>query len=150
MNLFEQAVRQQITFNFRGLQNIVTLYDAAKAVSTKSPNSKAFKEFVDDLKNYGVNLTERTASFNKQSIFTSHFEDITSTTKEQKEIELKLAIVTLILTELHETIQNRINNSIIKRKREKLLELKAKKQSQAQEELTIEEIDAELAKLTLN
>lgn len=145
MNLFEQAVRQQTKFNFRGVQNISTMYAAKEAVSTKSPNSKSFKDFVSDLKQYGVQLTEQAANFNKQSIFTSPFEDISSTTKEQEDIELKLAIVTLLLTELYATVQTRANTAEAKRIAQKALAIKAKRQESKFESLSDEELDKLIA-----
>ena len=84
MNIFEQAVRQQLRFDFNGLISIEQLYSA-----------KRTSNFKDSLIAYEEHLTDMLSSFGKSS------RRITTTkTKAQKETELKLAIVSALLDEI--------------------------------------------------
>lgn len=131
MNNFEQAVRQQIRFDLNGQVSIEQLYNARRTSN--------FKEY---LISYEDELLKQVETFGKSSRRNS-----VEKTKLQKETELKLSIITALLDEIEADEKNekeKANNAL---RRQELLDLKAKKQKLAEEELSIEEIDAKLALL---
>lgn len=131
MNIFEQAVRQQIRFDFNGQVTIEQLYNARR--------TNSFKE---SLIAYEEDLTKQVEAFGKTTRRTS-----VEKTKSQKDTELKLSIVTALLDEIEADEKNAKENADKDVRRQELLALKAKKQKLAEEELSIEQIDAELAAL---
>ena len=131
MNIFEQAVRQQIRFDFNGQVTIEQLYNARR--------TNTFKE---SLIAYEEDLTKQVEAFGKTTRRTS-----VEKTKSQKDTELKLSIVTALLDEIEADEKNAKEKADKDVRRQELLALKAKKQKLAEEELSIEQIDAELAAL---
>lgn len=131
MNIFEQAVRQQIRFDFNGQVTIEQLYNARR--------TNSFKE---SLIAYEEDLTKQVEAFGKTTRRTS-----VEKTKSQKDTELKLSIVTALLDEIEADEKNAKEKADKDVRRQELLALKAKKQKLAEEELSIEQIDAELAAL---
>ena len=131
MNIFEQAVRQQIRFEFNGQVTIEQLYNARR--------TNSFKE---SLIAYEEDLTKQVEAFGKTTRRTS-----VEKTKSQKDTELKLSIVTALLDEIEADEKNAKEKADKDVRRQELLALKAKKQKLAEEELSIEQIDAELAAL---
>ena len=131
MNNFEQAVRQQIRFDLNGQVSIEQLYNARRT-----------SNFKESLISYEDELLKQVETFGKSSRRNS-----VEKTKLQKETELKLSIITALLDEIEADEKNekeKANNAL---RRQELLDLKAKKQKLAEEELSIEEIDAKLALL---
>jgi len=131
MNYFEQAVRQQLRFDFNGQISIEQLY----AVNRTSK----FKEL---LIAYEEDLEKTVESFGKASRRTS-----TEKTKLQKEVELRLAIISSLLDEIEEEEKLAKEKSSKEAKRQELLALKAQKQSEQLAELSLEEIDEQLKNL---
>lgn len=131
MNLFEQAVRQQIRFDINGQINIEQLYNARRT-----------SNFKESLINYEDDLTKEVKSFGERTRRTS-----VEKTKLQKETELKLAIITSLIDEIEIDEKNAKEKANNQERKQKLLALKAKKQEMAEEELSIEELDAQIALL---
>lgn len=131
MNIFEQAVRQQIRFEFNGQVTIEQLYNARRTTN-----------FKDSLISYEEELQYQVEGFGKSTRRTS-----VEKSKLQKDTELKLAIVTALLDEIDIDEKNAKEKANNNARKQELLELKAKKQKMAEEELTIEELDAQLALL---
>jgi hypothetical protein len=131
MNIFEQAVRQQIRFDFNGQVTIEQLYNARR--------TNTFKE---SLIAYEEDLTKQVEAFGKTTRRTS-----VEKTKYQKDTELKLSIVTALLDEIDADEKNAKEKADKDVKRQELLALKAKKQQEKIASMSEEEIDAELAAL---
>lgn len=131
MNIFEQAVRQQIRFDFNGQVTIEQLYNARR--------TNSFKE---SLIAYEEDLTKQVEAFGKTTRRTS-----VEKTKSQKDTELKLSIVTALLDEIEADEKNAKENADKDVRRQELLALKAKKQQEKIASMSEEEIDAELAAL---
>ena len=131
MNLFEQAVRQQLRFDFKGLLSIEQLFSMKR--------TKALKE---ELITYEEQLMSQLLSFGK----TTRRQSIEKSTT-QKQIELRLAIITYLLDEIEQQEKESIEKADKLAKRQELLALKAQKQSETMSNLSIEEIDKQLAEL---
>jgi len=131
MNLFEQAVRQQLRFDFKGLLSIEQLFSMKR--------TKALKE---ELITYEEQLMSQLLSFGK----TTRRQSIEKSTT-QKQIELRLAIITYLLDEIEQQEKESIEKADKLAKRQELLALKAQKQSEIMSNLSIEEIDKQLAEL---
>lgn len=131
MNIFEQAVRQQIRFDFNGQVTIEQLYNARR--------TNSFKE---SLIAYEEDLTKQVEAFGKTTRRTS-----VEKTKSQKDTELKLSIVTALLDEIEADEKNAKEKADKDVRRQELLALKAKKQQEKIASMSEEEIDAELAAL---
>ncbi len=131
MNIFEQAVRQQIRFDFNGQVTIEQLYNARR--------TNTFKE---SLIAYEEDLTKQVEAFGKTTRRTS-----VEKTKSQKDTELKLSIVTALLDEIEADEKNAKEKADKDVRRQELLALKAKKQQEKIASMSEEEIDAELAAL---
>lgn len=131
MNLFEQAVRQQLTFNVKGEINIIQLY-AAKRTS----------QFVNDLVSYEEELTKQVESFGK----TSRRQSVDKT-KIQKDIELRLAIISSLLDEIDADKKASLETAEKNARKQQLLELIQKKQQEITANKSLEELRAELKTL---
>lgn len=129
MNIFEQAVRQQLRFDFNGQISIEQLYAVRKTV-----------KFKEDLIAYEEALQNQVESFGKSSRRTS-----TVKSKAQKDVELRLDIVSALLDEIEAdeiAAKEKANKDA---KKQELLALREKKQSEQLASLSLEEIDAQLA-----
>lgn len=131
MNIFEQAVRTQLRFDFMGTISIEQLYSAKR--------SSTFKE---DLIKYEEQLQNQVESFGKSSRRVT-----TNKTKFQKDAELKLAVVSALLDEMEADEVALKEKAILTERKQELLALKAQKQAEQRAAMSLEEIDAELAKL---
>lgn len=132
MNIFEQAVRQQLRFDFNGQISIEQLHAVRKTV-----------KFKEDLIAYEEALQDQVEGFGKSSRRTS-----TTKTKAQKDVELRLDIVSALLDEIEleeKAAKEKANNDA---KKQELLTLKAQKQSEQLASLSLEEIEARLAVLS--
>ena len=132
MNIFEQAVRQQLRFDFNGQISIEQLYAVRKTV-----------KFKEDLIAYEEALQDQVEGFGKSSRRTS-----TTKTKAQKDVELRLDIISALLDEIEleeKVAREKANNDA---KKQELLTLKAQKQSEQLASLSLEEIEARLAVLS--
>ena len=131
MNIFEQAVRQQLRFDFNGQISIEQLYAVRKTV-----------KFKEDLIAYEELLQNQVESFGKSSRRTS-----TVKSKAQKDVELRLDIVSALLDEIEAdeiAAKEKANKDV---RRQELLLAKAELEAQEIKKLTKEEIDAQLALL---
>jgi hypothetical protein len=131
MNLFEEAVRQQIRFDINGQINIEQLYNARRT-----------SNFKESLISYEEDLTKEVKAFGERTRRTS-----VEKTNKQKVTELKLAIITSLIDEIEIDEKDAKEKADNQERKQKLLALKAKKQDMAEEEMSIEEIDAQLALL---
>jgi hypothetical protein len=131
MNIFEQAVRTQLRFDFSGQISIEQLYNARKTAT-----------FKEALIAYEEQLQNQVESFGKSSRRNS-----AQKTKEQKIVELRLDCVSNLLDEIELEEKEAKEKSSKEAKKQELLALKAQKQSEQLASLTLEEIDAQLAAL---
>ncbi len=131
MSLIEQAVRQQLRFNFNGSISIEQLYAMRK--------TKTLKE---ELIAYEEQLTEQVASFGK----TTRRQSVEKSTV-QKQVELRLAIITAFIDEIEQLEKESAEKSEKAAKRQELLALRAQKQADAMSALSVEEIDKQLKEL---
>ena len=131
MNIFEQAVRQQLRFDFNGQISIEQLYAVRKTA-----------KFKEDLIAYEELLQNQVESFGKSSRRTSIVKS-----KAQKDVELRLDIVSALLDEIEAdeiAAKEKANKDV---RRQELLLAKAELEAQEIKKLTKEEIDAQLALL---
>lgn len=129
MNIFEQAVRQQLRFDFNGQISIEQLYAVRKTA-----------KFKEDLIAYEELLQNQVESFGKSSRRTSIVKS-----KAQKDVELRLDIISALLDEIEAdeiAAKEKANKDA---KKQELLALREKKQSEQLASLSLEEIDAQLA-----
>lgn len=132
MNIFEQAVRQQLRFDFNGQITIEQLYAVRRTA-----------KFKEDLIAYEEALQDQVESFGKSSRRTSNIK-----TKTQKDVELRLDIISALLDEIEAdeiTAKEKANKDA---RKQELLALKAKKQAEQLEGLSLDEIEAQLAVLS--
>jgi hypothetical protein len=113
MNMFEQAVRQQLRFDFKGQISIEQLYAMRRTQTLK-----------DELITYEEQLTEQAASFGKTTRRQSVDKSLA-----QKQVELRLAIISSLLDEIEQQEKESAEKSDKQAKRQELLALKAQKQA---------------------
>ena len=131
MNIFEQAVRQQLRFDFMGSISIEQLY-AAKRTNTLK----------EALIQYEEQLQNQVESFGKSSRRTT-----TNKTKLQKDAELRLSVISSLLDEIEADEVAAKDKAMLAERKQELLALKAEKQKEQRAAMSLEEIEAELAKL---
>jgi hypothetical protein len=131
MNIFEQAVRQQIRLNVAGNISIEQLYSA-----------KPSTNFISSLETYEEELTQELSKLEKPSRRNN-----IEKSSIRKELELKLAIVTSYLDEQEMLRKARINQQELKIKEQELLSLIAEKQKESLRSKSVEELQEELNKL---
>lgn len=131
MNIFEQAVRQQLRFDFKGQISIEQLYAMRKTQTLK-----------EELISYEESLTDQVASFGK----TTRRQSVEKSSS-QKQVELRLSVITALLDEI-ETLEKENSEKADKMaKRQELLALKAQKQAEVMSSLSLEEIEKQLEDL---
>ncbi len=131
MNIFEEAIKSQLRFDFNGSTTVEQLYNARKT-----------KEFKQSLIDYEDQLTQAIEKYGKSSRRSSNVK-----TNEQKLQELRLALVTNLIDEILAAEEDAKNASIKKEQRDLLLSLKAQKQNEALSQLSLDDIDKKLAEL---
>ena len=134
MSLIEQAVRQQLRFNFMGGISVEQLFNMKKTTLIKEELITLEDELKASVASYGQN-NRRTSMDKKQT---------------QKDEELRLAIVSQLLDELEAAEKAEKEKELVKEKRQVLflhLGLLAAKEAGKQKELSIEEIRAQLESL---
>jgi hypothetical protein len=131
MNIFEQAVRQQLRLPINGSISIEQLY-----------NAKPTKDFIKQLQVLEEDLSTELSKFEKPSRRSS-----SQKTARQKELVLQLEIVTSYLDEQEETErQNAVKLSNAERRQEVMAELALRNKEDIKNKPT-EELLAELATL---
>lgn len=98
MNIFEQAVRQQLRFDFKGQISIEQLYAMRKTQILKN-----------ELITYEESLIDQVASFGK----TTRRQSIEKSTA-QKQVELRLLIITSFLDEIEQLEKESSEKMLIK------------------------------------
>jgi hypothetical protein len=131
MNIFEQAVRQQIRLNVAGNISIEQLYSA-----------KPTSSFISVLENYEEELTNELSKLEKPSRRHN-----VAKSNQRKELELKLTIITSYLDEQESIRKDIANKRVLKEKEDELLSLIAEKQKEVDKGKTLEELQAELNNL---
>jgi hypothetical protein len=138
MNIFEQAVRQQLRFDLNGSISVEQLVAAVESVKNKANKMK--EDYKTLLKNYGIQL-ESQLSHVKSSIWGSNF------SKEDEITKLKLDIIVTLYNEIVEFEKQQDNQAKFKQKEQELLSLIREKQQESLKTKTIEELEEELKKL---
>ncbi len=131
MNIFEQAVRQQIRLEVNGSISIEQLYSA-------KPNAS----FINALENYEESLENELSKLEKPSRRKN-----VEKSELRKQLELKLAIVTGYLDEQENLRKKREEQASLKAEEQRLLELISRKKEELDGSKTIEELEESLAKL---
>lgn len=131
MNIFEQAVRQQIRLEVNGSISIEQLYSAKPNVS-----------FINALENYEESLENELSKLEKPSRRKN-----VEKSELRKQLELKLAIVTGYLDEQENLRKRREEQASLKAEEQRLLELISRKKEELDGSKTIEELEESLAKL---
>ncbi len=131
MNIFEQAVRQQLRFNFKGSITVEQLYNTRKTES-----------FKNELISYEESLTEECEKYSKSSRRNG-----IERTQIQKENELRLALVTNLLDEIIAMEKASEEAASKREKKQELLSLKAMKEQESLRSLTLEEINQKIKEL---
>lgn len=131
MNIFEQAVRVQLRFDFMGSTSIEQLYGAKRTNTLK-----------EALIQYEEQLQNQVESFGKSSRRVT-----TNKTKLQKDVELRLAIISSLLDEIETDEIAAKDKALLQERKQELLALKAEKQAEQRKAMSLEEIEAELSKL---
>ena len=130
MNIFEQAVRQQLRLEINGLISIEQLYSA-----------KASKAFLSQVADYEASLAQELDQLGKTGRRQAQ------KTEKRKTLELKLAVVSFYLDEQESLEQAAVQAAETKAKKQELLELIAAKQKEQTASKSLDELKAELALL---
>jgi hypothetical protein len=142
-NLIEQAVRQQLRFDFNGQISVEQLIKSTQEYMRKDKvDYDDPSDFRNLLLDYESRLEKEVESFGK-------FNRRRSTTKSilQQLAELKLNIVSSLIDEIDNNLQLKREKAKNEVRRAELLELKAQIQKEKDRAKTIQEIEDELAKL---
>ena len=131
MNIFEQAVRQQLRFNFKGSITVEQLYNTRKTES-----------FKNELISYEESLTEECEKYSKGSRRNG-----IERTQIQKENELRLALVTNLLDEMIAMEKASEEAASKREKKQELLSLRAMKEQESLRSLTLDEINQKIKEL---
>lgn len=124
MNLFEVATRANYQFPFRGMINVIDLWDLS----------------LTNLDSVFKTLNAEVKKFEEESL-------LHTKSKEDKEISNKIEIVKHIVNVKLNEKKKRENDIKNAETRQKLLEIKAKRQNAALENMSDEELDKALAEL---
>ena len=124
MNLFEVATRANYQFPFRGMINVIDLWDLS----------------LTNLDSVFKTLNAEVKKFEEESL-------LHTKSKEDEEIYNKIEIVKYIVNVKLNEKKKRENDIKNAETRQKLLEIKAKRQNAALENMSDEELDKALAEL---
>lgn len=124
VNLFEVAIRENYLFPFKGMINVIDLWD----LSLTNLDS-VFKTL-----NAEVKKSEEESLLNAK-------------TKEDEELTNKIEIIKYIVSKKLAEKEARENEKKNKEKRQRILEIKAKRQDEALENMSDEDLDKLLADL---
>lgn len=124
MNLFEVATRANYQFPFRGMINVIDLWDLS----------------LTNLDSVFKTLNAEVKKFEEESL-------LHTKSKEDEEISNKIEIVKYIVNVKLNEKKKRENDIKNAETRQKLLEIKAKRQNDALENMSDEELDKALAEL---
>ena len=124
MNLFEVATRANYQFPFRGMINVIDLWDLS----------------LTNLDSVFKSLNAEVKKFEEESL-------LYTKSKEDVEISNKIEIVKYIVNVKLDEKKKRENDKKNAETRQKLLEIKAKRQNAALENMSDEELDKALAEL---
>lgn len=124
MNLFEVATRANYQFPFRGMINVIDLWDLS----------------LTNLDSVFKSLNAEVKKFEEESL-------LHTKSKEDEEISNKIKIVKYIVNVKLNEKKKRENDIKNAETRQKLLEIKAKRQNAALENMSDEELDKALAEL---
>lgn len=124
MNLFEVATRANYQFPFRGMINVIDLWDLS----------------LTNLDSVFKTLNAEVKKFEEESL-------LHTKSKEDEEISNKIEIVKYIVNVKLNEKKRRENDIKNAETRQKLLEIKAKRQNAALENMSDEELDKALAEL---
>ena len=124
MNLFEVATRANYQFPFRGMINVIDLWDLS----------------LTNLDSVFKILNAEVKKFEEESL-------LHTKSKEDVEISNKIEIVKYIVNVKLDEKKKRENDKRNAETRQKLLEIKAKRQNAALENMSDEELDKALAEL---
>lgn len=124
MNLFEVATRANYQFPFRGMINVIDLWDLS----------------LTNLDSVFKTLNAEVKKFEEESLLRTKL-------KEDEEISNKIEIVKYIVNVKLNEKKKRENDIKNAETRQKLLEIKAKRQNAALENMSDEELDKALAEL---
>ena len=124
VNLFEVATRENYLFPFKGMINVIDLWD----LSLTNLDS-VFKTL-----NAEVKKSEEESLLNAK-------------TKEDEELTKKIEIIKYIVNKKLAEKEARENEKKNKEKRQRILEIKAKRQDEALENMSDEDLDKMLAEL---
>lgn len=124
MNLFEVATRANYQFPFRGMINVIDLWDLS----------------FTNLDSVFKTLNAEVKKFEEESL-------LHTKSKEDEEISNKIEIVKYIVNVKLNEKKKRENDIKNAETRQKLLEIKAKRQNAALENMSDEELDKALAEL---
>lgn len=124
VNLFEVATRENYLFPFKGMINVIDLWD----LSLTNLDS-VFKTL-----NAEVKKSEEESLLNAK-------------TKEDEELTNKIEIIKYIVNKKLAEKEARENEKKNKEKRQRILEIKAKRQDEALENMSDEDLDKMLAEL---
>lgn len=124
MNLFEVATRANYQFPFRGMINVIDLWDLS----------------LTNLDSVFKTLNAEVKKFEEESL-------LHTKSKEDEEISNKIEIVKYIVNVKLNEKKKRENDIKNAETRQKLLEIKAKRQNAALESMSDEELDKALAEL---
>lgn len=124
MNLFEVATRANYQFPFRGMINVIDLWDLS----------------LTNLDSVFKTLNAEVKKFEEESL-------LHTKSKEDEEISNKIEIVKYIVNVKLNEKKKRENDIKNAETRQKLLEIKAKRQNAALEHMSDEELDKALAEL---
>ena len=124
MNLFEVATRANYQFPFRGMINVIDLWDLS----------------LTNLDSVFKTLNAEVKKFEEESL-------LHTKSKEDEEISNKIEIVKYIVNVKLNDKKKRENDIKNAETRQKLLEIKAKRQNAALENMSDEELDKALAEL---
>ena len=124
MNLFEVATRANYQFPFRGMINVIDLWDLS----------------LTNLDSVFKSLNAEVKKFEEESL-------LHTKSKEDVEISNKIEIVKYIVNVKLDEKKKKENDKKNAETRQKLLEIKAKRQNAALENMSDEELDKALAEL---
>ena len=124
MNLFEVATRANYQFPFRGMINVIDLWDLS----------------LTNLDSVFKSLNAEVKKFEEESL-------LHTKSKEDEEISNKIEIVKYIVNVKLDEKKKKENDKKNAETRQKLLEIKAKRQNAALENMSDEELDKALAEL---